>query len=182
MSMPIINLPLERIGLPQQQQEGYTYADDRGKDQKLTTAFLTVLGKTFKDTSFYRPGAWSYYYYPTERLNIADWLPTDILENLAGPEAEKGASEITTSMWVFALRNALSHGGIAYLDASGRQTDNQRIEMYLFASGKFDGKGRSRKLVGVHFLRISEANYRQFLRAWVGWLEASGFASLPVAA
>lgn len=180
MSMPIINLPIERIGVPQQ-KSGQSYADDRGKDPELSKAIISTLGKKFREAQFYSPDAWSYCYYETNRFNIADWLPSSIVEGLATKEAEKRASEMPVSQWVFILRNALAHGGIVYLDASGRPTDVAPIGMYLFVSGDFD-KGNRDKLIGLKFLRISEANYRDFLRAWVGWLEASGFANLPVAA
>lgn len=109
-SMPI-NLPFERISLPQQ-KNGRSCADDRGKDPELSKAIISTLGKKFREPQFYSPGAWSCYYCETDRFDIADWLPSRIVEGVATPEAEKRASEEPISQWVFVLRNALAHGGI----------------------------------------------------------------------
>lgn len=61
----------------------------------------------------------------------------------------------------------------AYLDKNGKSTYDDPVEMFLFASGKFDPAD---KLVAVNLLRISESDYRAFLGRWVGWLVASGIA------
>jgi hypothetical protein len=47
--------------------------------------------------------------------------------------------------------------------------------MYAFVSGKFDDAGR---LAGLNLLRVSEADYRIFLRKWVDWLQSSGASKL----
>jgi hypothetical protein len=67
------------------------------------------------------------------------------------------------------LRNALAHGGIAYLDDRGRQTDGQAA-MLAFVGGVMKG-GR---ITGVNVLRIGERDYRQFLAAWASWLGKRG--------
>ena len=48
--------------------------------------------------------------------------------------------------------------------------------MYAFISGKYEGAGEEKKLVGANILRISEVNYRAFLHKWVAWLERFGIA------
>jgi hypothetical protein len=67
------------------------------------------------------------------------------------------------------LRNALAHGGIAYLDAQGRQTDGQAA-MLAFVGAVMKG-GR---ITGVNVLRVGERDYRQFLAAWASWLRQAG--------
>lgn len=58
------------------------------------------------------------------------------------------------------LRNALAHGGIAYLDEKGHQTDSQAA-MLAFV-GAVMKKGR---ITGVNVLRVHERHYREFLAA-----------------
>lgn len=59
------------------------------------------------------------------------------------------------------LRNALAHGGIAYLDAQGRQTDGQAA-MLAFVGAVMKGNG----ITAFNALRIGEPEYRAFLSAW----------------
>ena len=67
------------------------------------------------------------------------------------------------------LRNALAHGGIAYLDEKGRQTDSQAA-MLAFV-GAVMKKGR---ITGVNVLRVHQRHYREFLAAWASWLRQAG--------
>ena len=72
--------------------------------------------------------------------------------------------------WVNCLRNALAHGGIAFLDENGHQTFGDSAKMYAFVSGKYDKINRE-KLIGIKVLRIGEMEFRKFLTLWVEGLE-----------
>ncbi len=74
----------------------------------------------------------------------------------------------------------MAHGGIAYLDESGRSSYGTPVKMFAFVSGKY-GKPKCEhaetacrfgmgNLEGLNILRISETDYRQFLEEWVAWL------------
>lgn len=81
-----------------------------------------------------------------------------------------------TRIWARCLRNALSHGGIVYLDADGRQAAGRPTESMGFVSAQYvDGKmwQPPEQLLA---LRITQAAYLQFLRNWVAWLHSSGLA------
>ena len=70
----------------------------------------------------------------------------------------------------------MAHGGIAYLDENGRTSYGRPVKMYAFISGTYT---KTRKeLATLNVLRISEVNYRTFLRKWVEWLEGSGLNEL----
>ena len=90
------------------------------------------------------------------------------------------AKEMDFRQWVNCLRNALAHGGIAFLDKNGHQTFGDSAKMYAFVSGKYDKNNRE-QLIGIKALRIDETEFREFLRLWVAWLEKSGI-SLSLAA
>lgn len=123
--------------------------------------------------------------------NIANGLPEGLAEALSGDEAVSAARDMPTSQWVSTLRNAMAHGGIAYLDEIGRSSYGTPVKMFAFVSGKY-GKSKCEhaeadcrfgmgELEGLNILRISETDYRQFLEAWVAWLEATDIASLTAA-
>lgn len=83
-----------------------------GRSASSAATRSPALGKKFREPQVYSPGAWSCYYYETDRFDIADWLPSSIVEGIATPEAEERASEVPISQWVLVLRNALARGGI----------------------------------------------------------------------
>jgi hypothetical protein len=173
MSMPIVNFPVERIerhrAIPRRH-----YADDRHVHEGVTTAVLGALGaQQLKSAPFYVSGAWSFLSCPGDRLfNIADGLPVEVADQLSKPEAAERAAKLPASQWCSILRNSMSHGGIGYLDNEGRSSYGRSVTMYVFVSGKYD-RERPGELIGLNLLRINEANYREFLRKWVGWLTST---------
>jgi hypothetical protein len=178
MSMPILNLPIERIQRHQDvAHEGY--ADDRHVDPALAKAVSKALGaQTLKRAPFYAPDAWSFAEFKNSPpFNVARSLPDDLAAELDTSDAEVRASNMPTSQWCSIIRNAMAHGGIGYLDEQGRTSFGQPVKMYAFVSGKFDD-AEPKKLTGVYVLRIGEDNYRAFLRSWVSWLNSIHWSSL----
>jgi hypothetical protein len=176
MSYPIINLPIERIERHSSRQE-QEYADDRHIDSKLAvTVWRDLGGKKLREASFFTSGAWSFC--QSEVFNISDGLPERYAEILASPEAHTSASAMDTSRWCSALRNALAHGGVAYLNEHGRYAYEAPVSMYLFASGRYRKEEDRQVLVRLNLLRIKEVDYRNFLRSWVKWLQVSGAVAL----
>lgn len=110
------------------------------------------------------------------RFNVAEEFPENLAEELASEQALLKAARMETSQWCSTLRNALAHGGIAYLDDCGRSSYNRPVAMYAFISRKYEGSGNEKKLIGANILRIREVDYRNFLRKWVAWLERLGIA------
>lgn len=70
------------------------------------------------------------------------------------------------------LRNALAHGGIAYLDAQGRQTVGEAV-MLAFAGSVMKGN----RITAFNVLRLGERDYRRFLSAWASWHRESGVSA-----
>jgi hypothetical protein len=66
------------------------------------------------------------------------------------------------------LRNALAHGGVAYLDTSGRRAYGPAA-MLAFVGARIS----NRKVVGRHILRIRQADFCEFLYDWAEWLRKS---------
>ena len=116
----------------------------------------------------------------SDLFNIADLTPNNLAAELGTEQAARKAANMPTSQWSSVLRNALAHGGIAYLDETGQSSSTKPVKMYAFISGKYDERDKER-LIGLNILRISEANYRVFLRKWVAWLRDAGLTVLPPA-
>lgn len=177
MSIPIINLPIERIARNKNaQNEGY--ADYRCIDPKVAAVVLDTLGgQPLSKAPFYSAGEWSFATYAKHPLfNIAREIPHDLATELGSDQAAARAGKMPTSQWCSILRNAMAHGGIAYLNENGRTSHGEPVKMYAFVSGVFDDTDQM-KLLRLNVLRISEVNYRKFLRRWVAWLKSSGLAN-----
>ena len=78
------------------------------------------------------------------------------------------------SEWASCIRNALAHGGIAYLDANGHQTYGQKAEKLAFISGKYGSDPATPEQLRV--LCIDESSFLAFLRKWVVWLRDTGLS------
>lgn len=177
MSMPIINIPIERI---EQAREKYDqiYLSDRLLDKEMSLAIDKTISKgKLNDAPFYIRYHWRFHRINVPPMvNIADGLPECVANALIDDASAEAAAAMPTSQWRGILRNALAHGGIAYLDENGHSSWGTPVKMYAFASGKYDEESpdRPKPLIAVNFLRISETDYREFLRLWVQWLEQSG--------
>lgn len=180
MAMPIINLPIERIERQIDKPQGY--ADDRHINEDVVQAFRDVIRKgPFSAAPFFEDSAWSFAKM-RERpfFNAADGIPHEIADQLASDEAKNAARDMPASQWTSVLRNALAHGGVAYLDENGRSGHDSPVKMYAFISGKYGrleckhGEGNCPSglgdMEGLNILRIKEIDFRSFLVKWVDWL------------
>ncbi|VDC27467.1 hypothetical protein [Pseudogemmobacter humi] len=173
MAIPIVNLPIERI----ERRNGARfdgYIDDRNLDPKLSERMHVCLGnQKIQNAPFFLAGAWSYFRAQlAEPINISDGFPDEIAIELARPDAVVAASTLPGSQWSSILRNSMAHGGVVYLDADGRTARHRPAKFFVFVSGRFDRDdcGRPIKLNSVETLRVSIPQFREFLRAWVSWL------------
>jgi len=185
MSMPIINLPIERIER-RGGNEASHYASDRPVDPAAANAIVeTLQRRSFGDAPFFVDGAWRFVSCRKPPFpNIAYGLPDPIAEELSAEDAALDAARMPASQWSSILRNALAHGGVAYLNRQGRSSFEEPVKMYAFVSGKYDQESeeKPKPLTAVNFLRISETDYRDFLRRWVCWLRDTGIAAASEAA
>jgi hypothetical protein len=97
-------------------------------------------------------------------------LAPALLRRLDSAQAYKDAETAPAQRILLDLRNALAHGGIAYLDAQGQQSPGPAA-MFAFAGLK---RGRP---PAVNILRISEENFFAFLMAWADWVTEKRVAS-----
>ena len=183
--MPIINLPIERIER-REGGEGQHYADDRKVNPEAATAIIeTLRQQRLREADFFMDGVWRFACYKESPFpNIAYGVPEHVAAELSSEGAAQKAADMPASQWCSVLRNALAHGGIAYLNAEGRSSYQESVKMYAFVSGKYDQSSEEnpKTLIAVNFLRISEADYYDFLRRWVAWLQKTGIARAAEAA
>jgi hypothetical protein len=168
MSTPMIVLPMERLFKPLVWEKGGV-ADDSELDDVVGARVRDALGKDkpFGAADFFRPGAWAYVE-AVDRFKVAHAWPDAALDKMAEIDAIRVAHQTQAATILICLRNALGHGGVAYLDASGRQNDAP-TGMLAFAA--FPSRSRTQEL---SLLRISVENYQSFLLAWAAWLAATG--------
>lgn len=80
------------------------------------------------------------------------------------------------SQWISILRNALAHGGIAYLNKEEKSNHEQPVKMFAFVCCKY-GAGECPaglgNLEGLNILRISEYHFQCFFGNWVDWMRAN---------
>jgi hypothetical protein len=170
MSTPMILLPMERMMKPAMRD---SVADDRSIDESLGKAVADTLGSTarFGDAPFAQPGAWSYVE-RHEPFNLATGMPSELLERLSEHESSNAAMEAPAVRILTDLRNAVAHGGVAYLDERGRQTGGEAA-MLAFVGAVMKGN----RITAVNILRVGERDYRKFLSAWASWLRRSGVSA-----
>lgn len=188
MSMPVLTIPLERIERQIDKVDGEGYADDRYLNPVAVKAFEDVIRRgSLGDAPFYREGAWRFHNVTEGPFpNIAAGLPDAMADALSSSAAVEAARKMPALQWISIIRNAMAHGGIAYLDERGRSSHGTPVKMYAFVSGKY-GKPKCQHAEGqcrygpgalerLNILRVSEADFRDFLREWVAWLEMTKIA------
>lgn len=193
MSMPIINLPVERIERQIGLGEAEGYVDDRHANDKAVAAFQDTIQRGRLDQApFFKDRTWRFFRHEGKPVNFARALPEDIAVRLDEDDALARAAHMPAIQWVSILRNSLAHGGILYLNEDGRSTYDQPVKTLAFVSGKFangfcpnsEGKecrGIRGDLSAVNILRISESDYLEFLRRWVSWLGDTGISQTQAA-
>lgn len=173
----MVTLPIERMerhrGKAAIGEEGY--ADDRHIDPDLAKLVDQAFGNAaVHNLPFFNPGAWRYAEIPFDPgQNISRLLPPNLCEKLRAAEAVEAAGSISASQWAACLRNALAHGGIAYLNADGVQSDGEPTEMMAFVSAKYKDRDTAKPPLKLRALRIDRDGYLDFLRRWVDWLRST---------
>jgi hypothetical protein len=171
LATPMILFPLERIYTPGKYPDNV--ADDRDIDSQLTAEVDAVLGGcTLADAPWGMKDRWQFVPAYLPLFDLADGCPPDLLQKLASPDATTKANTASASVVLRVLRNALGHGGVAYLDKEGMTTDKEAV-MLAFVSHEKD----KRQIVGLNALRISERDFRGFLSAWAGWIKSQRHGS-----
>jgi hypothetical protein len=172
ISIPMINLPIERIWKPQMNR-AVGHLNDAVLDAPLAQAIRKSIGPgAVARADFYRPDAWRYHYLP-KNAHLPDLsrtgLPIPVEVALSSPTAIRAAMALSTELFCSILRNGLAHGGILYLDTHGKSNYGAPVQMFCFVSTKRTHKNG---IEGLHFLRVGMKDYRTFLQLWTKWLLA----------
>ncbi|MES2095267.1 MAG: hypothetical protein V4459_00765 [Pseudomonadota bacterium] len=115
MSTPMIVLPMERLFRPLFSKAGV--ANDTELDIKFAGRVRDTLGpgQKFSQAPFFEVDSWAYLA-ATPTFPVARAWPEEAFIQLAAPESLNAAANAPASDILECLRNALAHGGIAYLD------------------------------------------------------------------
>lgn len=172
LAMPILVLPFERILVQGGEDPFPAYADDTGLDAAVTKRLTRGLGGRFEGMPFFHAGHWSVVETNDEYFRLPEGLPGHLADALGADAAYRTAARMPAQSLLACLRNALSHGGISYLDANGHTTiaSHEQVSMLAFVSVRIKGQGADRQALGLRVARISEEHFRLFLGSWVTWL------------
>lgn len=167
MSTPMIVLPMERLFKPIFGNAGV--ADDLQLDPALGDRVRATFDadRPFGDAAFFAPHSWALVD-SIDRFPVGEAWPAAAFDALAARAALGAAAAAPAATMLKCLRNALAHGGVAYLDRNGRQTD-QATSMLAFAAFR-----KPRATDKLRLLRISTDGFQHFLSAWSAWLADSG--------
>lgn len=186
MANPIIVMPIERVERHRGKGIG-GYVNDRPLNEHLAVEIDRVLGAApFDQCPFFKHGQWRFASVAFQHQNFAVQFPEEVREALGCDQALLAAASLQTSQWASYLRNALSHGGVSYLDANGRADHSDKTEMLAFVSATypkfpkghiFEGRrDTDQPPLALNVLRIAERDFCSFLAQWVNWLKASGLS------
>ena len=143
MATPMILLPLERIKRHREGVPG-AYMNERPLNGALADAVDVALGAApLQRSPFFRPAQWRFATIPYDGENVAEHFPEHLQDRLGDSAAEAAAARMPAEQWSGCLRNALAHGGIVYLDDTGRQSFGGRVTQLAFVSASYPrGEGR----------------------------------------
>jgi hypothetical protein len=168
MATPMLVLPIERIFKPQGQNKHFV-ADDISLDPSLSKQVAEVFAadRQFASTPIFEAGTWTYIT-SCEPFDVGHDWPQGRLDELRSDAAATAAAEASARDVLLALRNALAHGGVTYLDRDGGHTQfaTNMLGFASFASG-----GGATKL---RLVRATVPGFERFLRLWAEWLSAAG--------
>jgi hypothetical protein len=183
MATPMIVLPIERIANKDDKEN--SYVDDSLLDADLSDKFIrTYKLKNLSQANFFEENSWRFAKWDRveKPFNIAKDFPKGLSENLLSESASNDAGNMPVSEWAACLRNAISHGGIAFLNEQGFQVRGERTTTLAFVSGKYERDKLCRnRLIGIKVLKISEIAFKNFLNLWVDWLQKNKLHE-PIAA
>lgn len=186
MANPIIVLPIERIERHKGKGVG-GYVNDRPLNGHLALEVDRVLGAArFEQCPFFEEGQWRLATIAFDHQNFALEFPHELRVALDQSAALGAAATLQASQWASCLRNAISHGGVSYLDAYGCADHSGKTEMLAFVSATYPKYPKGHALEGrrdtsqpplkLMVLRITERGFCTFLTLWVNWLKASGLS------
>ena len=174
MATPMIVLPVERIFKPTR-PGAEPPADDRELDPALADRVGDVLGpmQCLASAPFailLAGGAtWR-----TPNLSMLLAGGRSSFSNGFGSDAAIAeADRAPVHRILLDLRNALAHGGVAYLDAEGHDGDGQAVQL-AFASART----KNGRVTALNILRIHQDHFCDFVLAWACWLGASPVADM----
>jgi len=178
LATPAILFPLERINAVRN-REGEAYINERPLDGSLTSKIDNAFKGKLQGAPFFEEGVWRFAKAPFNGDNLSTSFPSDLESGLNSPQSIQDAADMQGDQWASCIRNSLAHGGVIYLDSSGRQSFGSRVACLAFVSAKYPEQSCSRSRSAperINALRISENDFREFLRSWTDWLTNTGLS------
>jgi len=161
MAMPLIIVPLERLGTYQKASK-----HDRGDWPKIYEALAAELNKPFRETRFRGAEPWSELVVPAPVHGPDDWV---VQQRKAGglfTPALREAIDCRDGLTVMnGLRCALAHGSIAYLDEDGFFAPGAEAKIISMFAVQRQKDAETVRIVSIH-----QDAFLAFLHRWAQFL------------
>ena len=172
----ILNIPLERLA--RQHPLNAEYGSD------VYQALRRVEKQRWADAEFWQGqdcASWHFSRIVTNPNDVSEWQSDDGQPSMSAATNTIGgrrAGEVLR-----ALRNALAHGNIVYLNAEGHETAGTRLHFIGFLSRHEENSEQRAAAETYRLVAVPEWDFLVFIRCWATWLAGfPGDMDLVVAA
>lgn len=144
----------------------------RDKDDALTEAIAALGAVKFAAAPFWQrkaPGDWRQAHIIDNVNDVANWVGSDGKHPLA-PDAENVIGKKVASEVLRAIRNALAHGNVVYLDKDGQEQEGALLHYLAFLSRYEEGPEAQAKAETYRLIITTEDEFLRFVKVWAKWI------------
>jgi hypothetical protein len=166
----ILVIPFERL------RKGHPFKHDRGTS--LSEAITTLEKERWSGATFWGgkdPGNWRLSRIMGDPNNVARWVDAEGRRSFS-PEAND-IDRRKAGQVLRALRNALAHGNVVYLNEAGQEAAGTPAKYLAFLSRYEEEEEQRAKAQTYRLIAVTDEDFLAFLRQWSLWLASFPFDS-----
>jgi hypothetical protein len=146
----------------------------RDKDDRLSAAMSGLSKLKFAAAPFWDkegPGEWRHVHIVEGANDSNAWVGVNGIHPFDAKAQDtihkKSASEVLR-----AIRNALAHGNVIYLDADGREREGAELHYLAFLSRYEEGAEAQANAETYRLIATTEDDFLRFIKLWAKWIGA----------
>jgi len=144
----------------------------RERDLELTTMIGGLEKVLFCDAPFWGaepPVGWRQSHIVKSFDAPAEWVARDGKHPLA-EDSEDFLPKKTAIAVLRALRNALAHGNVIYLNRDGKEREGEPVHLLAFLSRYEEGEDQQAKSESYRLIVATEDEFLRFVKRWADWI------------
>ncbi|TIV37005.1 MAG: hypothetical protein E5V91_19715 [Mesorhizobium sp.] len=144
----------------------------RERDDQMTAAMGQLSKVKFVEAPFWQgegPVEWRQSHIVKNADSVEHWVARDGKHPLA-KDAEDFLPGKSAGDVLRALRNALSHGNIVYLNSDGEEREGDQVHYLAFLSRYEEGADQQAKAETYRVIVTTEDEFLRFIRLWAAWI------------